>query len=328
MRYYSMFVVAVFWLVDQQALALDAVYYSETGFGDTVSQLTIDPTVAEGAKTDVVTIRNRDPRGLAVDEINGHIYYADGFNISRSNLNGTNPTTLISLGVTPGDIEVDPVGQKLYYSTLFNTDAGVFSADLDGTGVATVQNAATLLANMAPANVTTKDVYNISIDTDAGRLYWTADNGSVAGRIGLNSTPLDGGAVVQHWVGASRLDSISKMEINFETSKLYYTVGSETNAVFRSNLDNGSLETLVSGIGRPGAIALDTDNDRLYFAVGGKVYERELDGTAVADKTISLSTLFSIADMQIASTTAIPEPATALVALLSFAALVSVFRRQ
>ena len=106
------FVIVAWCVVSSSAtvFALNAVYYSETGFGDTISQVTIDPTVAAGTSTNLVTIRNRDPRGLAVDEVNGHIYYADGFNISRSNLDGSSPATLITLGVTPGDIEVDPVG--------------------------------------------------------------------------------------------------------------------------------------------------------------------------------------------------------------------------
>ncbi len=278
-----------------------ALYYSETGFGDSVSRLTPLPPVTGATQSNLVFIRNRDPRGLAVDEVNGKVYYADGFNISRANLDGSDAETLIVVGATPGDVEVDPAGGKIYFSTVFtNPNSKIFSANLDGSDVTEVQsNALLAVTNPLEPTITTNDIFNISIDAAGGTLYWTADDGGVAGRISLNSSPLGGGAATQHWVGTSRLDSISKMDIDFDSSTLYYTVGSATNEVRSASLDNSGVTTLVSGVGRPGALALDLDNDNLYFAVGGTVYQSGLDGTALISSSISGSTLFSIADMEV-----------------------------
>lgn len=288
-------------------LAID-VYYSEVGFGDSVSRQEATPTVALGSNTTLLSLPGGDPRGIAVDTVNGKIYYGDGLGIGRMNLDGSSPTTLISLLATPGDIEVDPVGGKIYYSALFaGAGNGIFSANLDGSSVTTIHTNASLAAALAPATVTVNDVFNLSIDTEAGLLYWSADDGGVAGRIGLNVSSVDGGGVSQFFVGTSRGDSIDRMDIDFGAGDVYYTVGSGTDEVRRSTLAGGGVTTLVSGLGRPGALALDLINDDMFFFIGGRIYQRELDGTAISDKLILGGGLFAASDMQVAP---VPEPST------------------
>lgn len=294
------------------ARAVDA-YYSEVGFGDSVSLQTATPTVAAGSNTTLLSIANRDPRGIAVDEVNGKIYYGDGFTIGKMNLDGSSPATLISLGVTPGDIEVDPINGKIYYSTLFGTGTnGIFSANLDGTGITAIHTNASLALAGAPATVTVNDVYNLSIDIDSSLVYWTADDGSVSGKIGLNVSSTGGGGVSQLFVGASYGTSIDRMDIDFDASEVYYTVGSGTDEVRRSSLTGTGVTTLVSGLGRPGAIALDLTNDDMFFFVGGRIYQRELTGAAISDKLILGGGLFAASDMQIV----VPETSTLLLAAL------------
>jgi hypothetical protein len=290
------------------------VYYSEIGFGDSVSFQEADPTVAVGSNTTLISLPGgtRDPRGIAVDNVNGKIYYGDGHSIARMNLDGSSPTTLISLSSAPGDIEVDPVSGKIYYSTLFaGVGNTISSANLDGTGVTTIHTSASLAAAKAPATVTVNDVYNLSIDTAAGLLYWTADDGSVSGKIGLNVSSIGGGGVSQLFVGTSYGDSIDRMDIDFDAGDVYYSVGSGTDAVRRSTLSGTGVTTLVSGLGRPGALALDLANDDMYFFVGGRIYQRGLDGSAISDKLILGSGLFAASDIQVA---AVPEPSTCILA--------------
>lgn len=307
-------VVALAALLVAQTAPLDAasIYYSEVGFGDSVSRHEAIPTVAAGSNTTLISLPGgtRDPRGLAVDKVNGKIYYGDGLSIARMNLDGSSPTTIITLATAPGDIEVDPASGKIYYSTLFaGAGNGIYSANLDGSGVTTIQTNALLAAALAPATVTVNDVYNLSIDASSSLLYWTADDGGVAGRIGLNVSSLGGGGVSQLFVGTSRGDSIDRMDIDFGAGDVYYTVGSGTDEVRRSTLSGGGLTTLVSGIGRPGAIALDSINDEMFFFVGGRLYQRELDGTAISDKLILGGSLFAASDIQV-----VPEPATWILA--------------
>jgi hypothetical protein len=290
------------------------VYYSEVGVGDTVSRQDAIPTVDLGGNTNLISIPGRDPRGIAVDDVNGKIYYGDGLGIARMNLDGSSPTTLIPLSTTPGDIEVDPIGGRIYYSTLFGAPGnGIYSANLDGSGITPIHTNASLALAMAPATVTVNDVFNLSIDTAAGLLYWTADDGGVAGRIGLNVSSTSGSGISQLFVGTGASDSIDRMDIDFDAANVYYTVGGGTDAVRRSTLSGSGVTTLVSGLGRPSALALDLSNDEMFFFVGGRVYQRELDGTAIASKLILGGGSFAASDIQVGM---VPEPSA--LGLLAF----------
>jgi hypothetical protein len=295
------------------------VYYSEIGITDSINLQAAGPVVASGSNTTLISLPGgtRDPRGIAVDNVHGKIYYGDGLNIARMNLDGSSPTKLISLSSAPGDIEVDPIGGKIYYSTLFGAPGnGIYSANLDGTGIAPIHTNTSLALALAPATVTVNDVYNLSIDTAAGLLYWTADDGGVAGRIGLNVSSTLGSGISQLFVGTGSGDSINRMDMDFDASHVYYTVGGGTNAVRRSTLSGTGMTTLVSGLGTPSAIALDLTNDQMFFFVGGRIYQRELDGTAISSKLIAGGGGFAVSDMQV-----IPEPSTAVLAGMGLCAL-------
>ena len=282
------------------------VYYSEVGFGDSVSRQDANPTVALGSNMTLITLPGRDPRGIAVDNVNGKIYYGDGLSIARMNLDGSSPTTLIPLLTTPGDIEVDPVAGKIYYSTLFAPPSNaIYSANLDGTGVTPIHTNASLALAMAPTTVTVNDVFNLSIDSTAGLLYWTADDGGVSGRIGLNVSSTGGGGVSQLFVSTGATPSIDRMDIDFAAANVYFTVGGGVDEVRRSTLTGAGVTTLVSGVGRPGAIALDLAHDDIFFFVGGRIYQRELDGTAISSKLILGGGSFAASDMQVSL---VPEP--------------------
>ena len=301
------------------AHALD-VYYSEIGFGDSVNRQEANPTVASGSHATLISLPGgtRDPRGIAVDNVNGKIYYGDGSNIARMNLDGSSPTTLIPLSSAPGDIEVDPVSGKIYYSTLFASPGnGIFSANLDGSGETPIHNNASLAFASAPATVTVNDVYNLSIDTAAGLLYWTADDGGVAGRIGLNVSSTSGGGISQLFVGTGSSDSINRLDIDFDAANVYYSVLGGTDEVRRSTLTGTGVTTLVSGLGGPSAIALDLTNDDIFFFVGGRMYQRELDGTAISSKLILGGSVFAASDMQVV----VPEPSTLVLAGMGLFAL-------
>jgi hypothetical protein len=289
-----------------RAQAVD-IYYSEIGVGDTVNHLAATPTVASGSNLTLISLPGgtRDPRGIAVDPVNGKIYYGDGLSIAQMNLDGTSPTTLIPLSSAPGDIEVDPVAGKIYFSTLFSPSTnGIFSANLDGTSITPIHTNASLALAMAPTTVTVNDVFNLSVDPSAGLLYWTADDGSVAGKIGLNISSTGGAGISQLFVGTGAADSIDHMDIDFEAANVYYTVSGGTDGIRRSTLHGAGVTTLVSGIGRPSALALDLTNDEMFFFVGGRIYQRDLLGTAVSDRLILGGGSFAASDMQVV----VPEP--------------------
>ena len=304
-----------------------AVYTTEAGFGDSLARQKFASDITSSTYESLDFLPGQDPRSVSIDRVNNKVYYSYGTSIAVSDLDGSNKSTVITTGFGVGDLKVNPVNGKIYYyrGSGIASERGIYSVNTDGTGNTKILNNADLAAF---PTMTVNDVSNIEIDTDNGLLYWTADDGGVAGRIGLNVATLSGGGPSQLWVGTSRSDSIDKMAIDFEEAMLYYSVSSTTNAVFRSTLSNGGIETLASGIGRPGALTIDLENDDLFFMVGGTMYQSELDGTARISKLISSSSLYFVTDMDYVdlAAAAVPEPAATW--LISLGVLVMFERRR
>ena len=312
MRKFLFSVVAAVFVFSSQGVHGDvSVYTTEVGFGDSLARQTFSTDITSSTYESLDFLPGLDPRSVSVDRVNNRVYYSYGNSIAVSNLDGSNKSLVIDTGFGVGDLKINPVNGKIYYYRSSGTSSirGIYSVNTDGTGNTKILDNADLAGE---PTITVNSVNNIEIDTENDRLYWTADDGGVAGRIGLNVASLTGGGVSQLWVGASRSDSIDKMAIDFDESMLYYSVGSTTNAVFRSTLSNAAIETLASGLGRPGAITVDLENDDLFFMIGGTMYQSELDGSGLLSKVISLSSLYSVSDMDYAdlASASIPEPSS------------------
>ncbi len=99
-------------------------------------------------------------QAITLDLVNGHVYWLEGAGlipcsgdgcprIRRAELDGSNPTTVLDLDTGTGDdfargLAVDPVEGKVYWSQSEFCPSGngtgrIFRANLDGTGVETVQ---------------------------------------------------------------------------------------------------------------------------------------------------------------------------------------------
>ena len=307
----------------------NTVYYAETGFGDAIERQIITTTLAASTNENIVNLAGSDPRSVALDIDAGKIYYGFGTSIGRANLDGTSQETVIS-GLLGGinDIEIDTTTDTLYFniSSGTNADRSISRVNTDGTGLATVHTNLSLAPNNGIDTFTVNTVNNISLDTDAGRLYWTSDNGANAGVIAMNSSTLAGGSVTRQFSGTNRADSIGKMDIDFDTSTVYYTVGSTTNEVRSSTLTGGSVTTLATGLGRPGAIGIDTTDDLMYFNVGDTLYEANLDGTGRTSVSVGSSSLYSISDIEVDSRQ-IPEPVSLVLGLIGIGLTLSSRRR-
>jgi hypothetical protein len=304
-----------------------AIYFTEAGFGDSLSRQVFSSDITASTYEGLALHPGSDPRSVSVDRTNGKVYYSYGTTIAVTDLDGSNGSTVFSVGTGISELKYNPGDGKIYYAKTSGTlsERGIFSVNTDGTGNTKILDNADLATF---PTITVNDVHNIEIDSDNGLIYWTADDGGVAGRIGLNVASLSGTGVSQLWAGTSRSDSISKMAIDFDESMLYYSVDCTTDAVFRSTLGNASIEMLASGLGRPYALTLDLDNDSLFFMVGGTMYQSGLDGSGLLSKLISTSSLYAVTDMDysIISSSSIPEPASGVLA--GFALVIVVSRRK
>lgn len=106
-----------------------------------------------------VTGQGNDPEGIAIDAVNNKLYwnnYTGG--VWSKNLDGSGESEIISTGGGGAIIVVD---NKIYFDDFAaNYDTKLKSANLDGTGVATV------------AVGISRRVYGIAFDSEEQKIYW------------------------------------------------------------------------------------------------------------------------------------------------------------
>ncbi len=204
-----------------------------------------------------------DPRGLAIDPVDGKLYWSDAGSvprtIQRANLDGSNVETLVSFPTVPetlNEIALDLVNGKIYYTN--SLGGTVFRANLDGTNQETI-------ASGVP------DPVGIAVDPIGGHVYWTG--GNETSRANLDGT----GATVILSFGARDL------AIDQATGKLY--IGGDGNTIKRSDLDGTNVELLVTTTGQFSQMGVDFASGKIYWSdLGTDTIQRaNLDGTNVED---------------------------------------------
>ena len=199
----------------------------------------------DGSNVETVVKDQSKVRGLAIDTVNGKIYWSANTEIRRADLDGSNIETLVSnIFVTHFDIKLDVAGGKMYWSH-DNFNNAINRADLDGGNVETINNGVP-----QPAYLT--------LDIDNGQLYIDSfANGDV---MRMN---LDGSALTTLIDGPD--NGIVGSAIDFKNGKIYWSGGSSNDWIRRADLDGSNVETIITGLNAPQDIAVDEDNDRIYF---------------------------------------------------------------
>jgi hypothetical protein len=135
------------------------------------------------------------PSGLSLDLNNSKIYWTNLTNsstnptVQRSNLNGTNVQTLIT-GPNGAAIEVDPIGNKIYWSEGTNTNTTfIRKANLDGSSPQTIFTGPTSTGGTA-------EMLGLTVGYDStfypqGRLYFSLQQ--ITPSYTLESMDLNGG---------------------------------------------------------------------------------------------------------------------------------------
>ena len=206
---------------------------------------------------------------LTVDKAGGKVYWSEHGSssgiIKRVDLDGTNAEVLVTRPTTPQSITVDPVRKKLYW--INSLEGKIHSADLSGGNIKTI--------------IQLDDtITHIAVDTEGGKLYW-ADSQLRIWRVNLDGKNSE--TVLSGW-GTDQTNGIGGIAI--AEGKIYWTEppvwSRKSGKIRRANLNGTDVETLVSPLGEPVGIAVDTVNGKLYWTnkLGG-IQRMDLNGGEV-----------------------------------------------
>ncbi len=246
------------------------------------------------------------PRGLAIDQQAGKLYWTDGHavprTVSRANLDGSNVETLVQrpLAGTLNQIALDVVHGKMYFP---DSISGVLlRANLDGTNLETI---ATGLS----------DPVGVAVDPVNGHVWWT-------GGFKTQRANLDGTGIVDVFSFGAR-----DLALDIPNNKVY--IGGHGQTIKRSNLDGSGLVTLVNVQGEFSQMGLDFIGQRLYWSDLARdvIYRSHLDGTNI--ESVITSGLSLPRDIVLLHPSTVPEPSSLAVgSLLGLGGIFCRFRRR
>jgi hypothetical protein len=268
---------------------------------------------ADGTDKKILAAECRHPDGVAVDPIAGHVYWTnmgvpsqnDG-SIERVDIDGRNRRTIVPRGATftPKQLHIDLDGKRLYWCD--REGMRVMRANLDGTRIETLVEAG---SGDTDRRDQTKWCVGITIDPDAGHVYWTQkgpDNGG-KGRLLRARLDMPFGESPALRTDVELIFDVLPEPIDLELDRrrrmIYWTDRGDPprgNTVSRASIDAPPGQAraeivfthLMEGIG----LALDVPGDRMFVTdLGGTVYTARLDGRERRELLVAQGNLAGIA---------------------------------
>lgn len=161
---------------------------------------------------------------LTIDFEHQKIYWGDGFQIKRANLDGSNVETLVTSSIPIFAIAVDGVRRKIYWPG----GGGFMRANLDGSNVEPLFQAS--IASQG----------GVDLDHVEAKVYWIANEG------GVYRARADGnGTDIQQIIPPSILGLITDVKIDTIQRKIYLAYF-QSGEIRRFDLDGSNEETVVS----------------------------------------------------------------------------------
>ena len=224
------------------------------------------------------------PRSLALDVLEGHVYWTDQASrwIWRANLDGSETKAVIASGlIRPVAIALDLTRGQIYW-----TDAGsnkIQRANLDGSRVETL------------VSVGLHSPEGLALDVDGGKVYW-----SDYGTNKIQRANLDGSNVEDLVTTGLRVPG--ELALDTGAGKIYWS-DYGTDKIQRADLDGSNVEDLVTtGLRIAKGLALDLAGGKIYWTDAGtrKIGRADLDGsnieTLLTHPTDSLPTGLALAN--------------------------------
>lgn len=277
--------------------ATGRVYFLDIGLWDLVNGRILSTRPDGSDVQEVVGHILTMPDGVVVDVPSGHIYWTNmgtttinTGSISRANLDGSNVTTIVPVGVTHTPKQIVLSNGKLYWSD--REGMRIMCANPDGSNVETLLvTGSGVIDQMDKRNW----CVGIAIDEEKQMVYWTQKGADDAGQGRIFRMPLQ---MSQFESPQNRtdvellLDNLPEpidLEIDPKSRKLYWTDRGnlpDGNSVSVASIDNlsstGQLErqVLVQNLNEGIGISLDVPNNRMFFSdLYGSLYSSNLDGS-------------------------------------------------
>jgi hypothetical protein len=216
------------------------------------------------------------PAGPALDFAGGMIWADEESIIRRANLDGTGMTILVSGLTTPFPPALDLANGQMYWT---DWRAGLIKrANLDGSGPMTLLKGFNFPSHLA-------------LDLAGGKMYWGDSGGD-----GLWRASLDGSGQEKIVPNAGSGGSVSWTTLDLADGKMYFSNWITGSAdIRRANLDGSGVEVLVHGT-NPSGVALDVARGKMYWTDGvGQIGRANLDGTEQEILIAGLAGPFGIA---------------------------------
>jgi hypothetical protein len=219
-------------------------------------------------------------RAIVLNPRDGMLYWIHAQAIWRGPKEG-GPAELLADGIEldlPNGafaLTVDSLGEKLYWVDRSGT--AIMKANLDGTGQEIFLESTTKIIHLA---FNSED--NTLIYAKPCEIFSVTSDSTLSTSLASCQEFLD-------------------VEVNSSFSqKLYYSSPSGR-AIFRADTTGGNMERILSNLGEPSGIAIDTTDRMIYWGDGlkGTISRAELDGTA---SEVVLEGLESIGDVEISET--------------------------